>query len=221
MAVTLDFKAARLNMVEGQVRPNKVTDNAVVSAMLDLPRERFVPPAMKSLAYIDEDLQVAPGRFLLEPMVLARLVQEARVGRGDIALDVAPATGYSTALLGRLAGTVVAVEADAALAEQATRNLQDLGVDNAVVVSGDHAQGHAKQGPYDVILLGGAVSEVPTTLLDQLSEGGRLVCVLAAVGGVGQAKLFQRVGGRISGRTVFDANVQRLPGFEPKPRFEF
>ncbi|HYE51565.1 MAG TPA: protein-L-isoaspartate O-methyltransferase [Azospirillaceae bacterium] len=221
MAATTDYATARFNMVEGQIRPNKVTDNVLVHAILDTPRERFVPGPLRSLAYVDEDIPVARGRYLMEPMVMARLLQEARIDGQDVVLDIGAATGYAAAVIGRLAGTVVALEADAALAEAAAKALQEQGVDNAVVMTGAHAEGYPKQAPYDVIFIEGAVAEVPQALLDQLAEGGRLVCVLAPAGGMGQAKLYQRIAGVVSGRVLFDAAVRPLPGFEAKPRFEF
>ena len=131
-----DYARARFLMVEGQVKPNKVTDEGVVDAMLEVPRELFVPKSLRGVAYVDEDIQVAPGRYLVEPMILARLLNEATVRPTDIVLDVGGGTGYSAALLARLASTVVAVEGDPGLAGQATATLQHLGVDNAVVVEG-------------------------------------------------------------------------------------
>jgi len=216
-----DFSAARLNMVEGQIRPNKVTDPALLDAMLEIPREAFVPGPMKAVAYVDEDIEIAPGRYLVEPMVIARLITEARVAPTDIVLDIGCATGYSTALLARLASTVVGLESDTALADRATRTLAEQGVDNAVVVTGPLEDGHEAQAPYDVIVLNGAVHRLPDRVLDQLGEGGRLVCVRAPAGGVGRAHLYRRIEGRVSHRALFDAATPRLPGFERKPAFEF
>lgn len=216
-----DFTAARINMVEGQIRPNKVTDFRLVDAFMNVPRELFVPKALRSIAYVDEDIQVAPGRFLMEPMVLARLLQEARIGTQDVVLNVGSGTGYSAAIIGRVAATVVALEADAALAAQATKTLQDISIDNAIVMQGPLQDGWPAQMPYDAIILDGAVAEVPPALLDQLNEGGRLVGVIIGTGGVGTARLYKKVGGVVSGRSLFDAAIRPLPGFEPKPVFEF
>jgi len=212
---------ARRKMVENQIRTNKVTDEAVVEAFAEVPRERFVPAAKAGIAYVDEDLAVAPGRFLMEPMVLARLIQALEVKPGDMLLDVAPAGGYSTAVLGRLAGTVVAVEEDAALAGQANDTLNALGADNAVVVVGRHAEGYAKQAPYDAVLINGAVAAVPPALFAQLAEGGRLAAVVKPAGGLGQATLYRKVNGLPAPRPLFDAGTPLLPGFAPAPGFTF
>ncbi|MEO3433174.1 protein-L-isoaspartate O-methyltransferase [Inquilinus sp. CAU 1745] len=216
-----DYTAARLNMVEGQVKPNRVTDGALLNAMANVPRELFVPAASRGIAYVDEDISIGGGRYLLEPMVFARLVQEARVGKEDVVLDIGCGTGYSTAVLARLANTVVALESDADFADRAGDLLSDLHVDNAVIVQGGLPAGHAAQGPYPVILINGAVAEVPQALFDQLADGGRLVTVLAGKGRVGRAVLYRRIGEIVSRRELFDASTPILPGFEPVPAFEF
>jgi len=221
MMAPTDYTAARINMVEGQVRPNKVTDLRLVDAMLAVPRELFVPKALRGIAYVDEDIQVAPGRYLMEPMVLARLMQEAGIGATDVVLDIGCASGYSAAVLGRIAATVIALEQDADLANRATANLAGIGADNAVVVTGPLTAGWVKDQPYDVIMLDGAVAQVPDALLDQLNEGGRLVAVVCEDGRMGQARLYRKVAGMVAGRTLFDAAVRLLPGFEPRPGFQF
>jgi protein-L-isoaspartate(D-aspartate) O-methyltransferase len=221
MIATTEYSAARYNMVESQLRPNKVTDHRLVDAFLAVPRDQFVPGALRGVAYVDKAIPVGNGRFLLEPMVLGRMLQEARITAGDLVLDIGTATGYSAAIIGHVAATVVAVESDAALAAQADQAMQTLGVDNAAVVQGDLAAGWAKQGPYDVIVIEGAVAAVPQALLDQLAEGGRLVTVLLPESGVSVARLYQKVGGLISSRTLFDATASLLPGMEPKAGFSF
>ena len=216
-----DFAQARSNMIDSQLRTNKVTDTGVLDAFAAVPRERFLPEARAGVAYIDEDLEVAPGRYLMEPMVLARLLQAARIEATDMVLDVGCTTGYSSAVLARLADTVVALESDPALCERANQTLQDLGIDNAVVVTGDLTAGYEKQAPYDVILLGGAVAELPEAILSQLSEGGRLVTVMATQAHLGQAVLVRRNAGQASRRVLFDAAVRELPGFAAAPGFVF
>ncbi|NBC97364.1 MAG: methyltransferase domain-containing protein [Deinococcus-Thermus bacterium] len=216
-----DHALARFHMVEGQVKPNKVTDEGVVAAMSDVPRELFVPKAVRGVAYVDEDIQIAPDRYLVEPMVIARLLNEATVRPGDIALDIGCATGYSTALLARLASTVVAVEQDAEMVAQASATLQQLGVDNAVVVEADPTAGYPQQAPYDVIMINNSVPEVPATLLDQLADGGRLVTVLSDSGHLGRAVLYRRFGETVSSRDLFDASTPTQPAFARKPAFEF
>ncbi len=221
-----NYATARLNMVESQVRPNEVTDRRILQAMMEIPREAFVPPSMRALAYIDEEIRLrsagrdAPGRNLMAPMPLARLIQLAEIEPGDLVLDVGCATGYSTAILARLAESVVGLECDAALAESAGKTLMELGADNAAVVTGALADGYAEEGPYDVILLNGSVPEVPERLLAQLEAGGRLVAILAE-GGFGKATLFQNVSSVISERAAFDAGAPPLPGFERAAAFVF
>ncbi|MDJ0945210.1 MAG: protein-L-isoaspartate O-methyltransferase [Kiloniellales bacterium] len=216
-----DFATARSNMVDSQLRTNKVTDARVLEAFAAVPRERFLPEARARVAYVDEDLEVAPGRYLMEPLVLARLLQAAQIEASDVVLDVGCTTGYSSAVLARLAGTVVALESDAALRDQANQTLQDLGIDNAVVVAGELTEGYRKQAPYNVILLGGAVTEVPEAVLSQVAEGGRLVTVMAPQAHTGQAVLIRRSGGQSSRRVLFDAAVRLLPGFARAPGFVF
>jgi protein-L-isoaspartate(D-aspartate) O-methyltransferase len=217
-----EFAAVRHNMVENQLRTNKVTNKRLIAALDDIPRERFVPKQLASIAYVDEDLKIAPGRYLMEPLVLARLLQAAEVGEQDVALDVGCGTGYSAAVLGRLAGTVVGLEADEALAEQAGRTLSEVGADNVIVVTGAVAQGYSRQGPYDVILVNGGVPFVPPALIDQLAEGGRLVAVVRdAAGTPGRATLWVKLRGAVSQRIVFDASVPPLPGIATEAAFEF
>lgn len=208
-------------MVESQLRTNKVTDNRVLEAFEAVPRERFVPEAKSNLAYIDEDLAIGGGRYLMEPMVLARLLQAAEIGPGDVALDIGCGTGFASAVLARLAGTVVSLESESNLAARATALLEELGADNAVVVEGALAEGYAKQAPYDVILLGGSVGEVPAPIFDQLSDRGRLIAVLRDERGIGEASLFRRSGGSVSRRALFDAATPFLPGFEKESGFVF
>jgi protein-L-isoaspartate(D-aspartate) O-methyltransferase len=217
----VDFAAARSNMVESQIRTNKVTDPALLDAFETTPRERFVPESLRGIAYVDEDVALGGERFVMEPMVLARLLQAARPGPGDVALDLGCGSGYATAILSRLVATVVALEVDAALAAAATLTLDELEIDNAVVVEGRLADGYPKQAPYNVILLNGAVSEVPLAIADQLAEGGRLVTVVSVGTGLGRATLMRRDRGVISSRILCDAAVPVLPGFEAAPGFVF
>lgn len=215
-----NYAAARHNMVQSQLEPNRVTDPAVIKAMDTVPREKFVPDALAGVAYLDEDLQIAPGRYLMEPRVFARLVQAAKVGPTDVALDVGCGTGYSAAVLAHLGATVVALESDADLAAQATDILTGLSVENAAVVSGDLAAGLPEQGPFDVIMVGGAIPAVPDALCRQLAEGGRLLAVVGE-GRVGEATLFSWRAGVLSRHALFDAALAPLPGFERASEFSF
>ncbi len=221
-----DFAAARANMVEAQVRTNDVTDRRIINAMAELPREAFVPASMCSLAYMDQEIELRSAtadmsaRRLLAPMPLAKLIQLAEIRPDDLVLDVGCMTGYSTAILSRLADSVVGLESNEELAEQAARTLRDLGVDNAAVVTAPLKEGYPSEGPYDVILLNGCVPEVPSGLFDQLKEGARLVGVISQTG-IGKANLCKKVHGDVSCRPAFDAGVSSLPGFELKPEFVF
>jgi protein-L-isoaspartate(D-aspartate) O-methyltransferase len=216
-----DFAAARHNMIEGQIRTNKVTDPALLDALASLPREQFVPVERRTAAYIDEDLRLGGERYMMEPMVLARLLQAAEPTRTDVALDVGCGTGYATAVLARLAATAIGLESDSALARTAAETLARLAIDNAIVVEGKLADGYAKHGPYDVILVNGAVVEFPPALLEQLAEGGRLVGVRRPGSGPGAAVLMLKRHGAVAGRTLFEAATPYLAGFAPTPRFVF
>lgn len=211
----------RLRMVDNQLRANKVTNERLVDAMSSVPREAFVPPALRGVAYVDEDLQLFPGRYLLEPMVFARLVQALEISADDIVLDVACGLGYSSAVLARLAGTVVALEDDAARVGQANEVLSNCGVDNAVVVEGPLPEGYPKQQPYDAILINGAVDQVPQTLIAQLADGGRLGAVIAKPGGLGRAAIWERFGDSTAERWLFDAGTPKLEAFSREVSFTF
>ena len=217
----VDYAASRFNMVESQLRTNKILDHAILEAFETLPRERFVPAALRSIAYVDEDIEIAPGRYLMEPMVLGRLLQAAAPQAHETALDVGCGTGYATMMLGRLAATVVGLESHPELVGEARRILTELEADNTAIVKGPLTEGYAKQAPYNVILLNGAVAEVPYAIREQLADGGRLVAVIRDSAGIGRATLMQRTGDVVSGRVLFDAAVPQLPGFERAPAFVF
>lgn len=216
-----DMSAARLHMVEGQVRTNDVTDTRITDVMGRIERERFVPAAQRALAYADICVEVKPGRFLLDPRSFAKLLQLAEVRESDRVLDVACATGYSSAVLSALCGDVIALEEDEALAKEATaalRSCPKLGRLFGVV--GPHRDGAAAQGPFDVIFVNGAVEDVPAAWVNQLKEGGRLVAIFRD-GPAGKANFCVRKGGILSRRVSFDATVPVLPGFERAKRFVF
>ena len=217
----MDYTPARHNMVESQLRTNKVTDHRLLAAFEAIPRELFVAEDLRGIAYVDEDFAVAEGRYLLEPMVLARLIQAAEIEAEDIVLEIGCATGYASAILSRIAATVVCLESDHRLAEQANATLEHLGIDNVAVVEGDLTAGYAKQAPYNAILIGAAVAEVPQAIYDQLAEGGRLVGVIKHAPEPGRATLMQRSGASVSRRVLFDAGSPLLPGFTREPGFVF
>lgn len=219
-ALMVDYAAARTKMVDGQIRPNDVTDHRIITAMLAIPREAFVPASLKPLAYLDRDVVLAGGRAMLQPMVLAKMVQAAEIGASDVVLDVGCATGYSSALIARLASAVVAVEESTELANTAGDVLQTLGIDNVAVVEGALKDGLAAEGPYDVIIIEGAVEVFPDKIAAQLKDGGRLV-VIEGLGGSARAMLYVRSGPDLSGRVIMNAAAHLLPGFAREPAFVF
>ena len=214
-----DFALQRRNMVESQVRTSDVTDRRIIAAMLEVPREEFVPEALRQLAYMDGDIALGPARTgrprrsLLAPRVLAKLLDLANLERGDLVLDVGTGSGYSAAVIAKLVETVVALEADADLAAKAGQLLAGLALDNVAVVNGDYPRGWPAAGPYAAIVVEGAVSVVPDDLLAQLEDGGRLVAVFQD-GATSKAVVWQRLGCSIGRRDAFDAAAPRLPGFE-------
>ena len=222
----IDYATARANMVESQIRPNAVTNRRVIDAFSDVPREAYVPKPMQATAYMDEDVPLTQAaghavRCLMQPMVLARLVQLAEITAEDVVLDVGCSLGYSTAILARLADAVVSLESDEDMAAAAIDILVEQGVDNAAVVTGPLNEGYQSQGPYDVIVLNGSVPAVPEALLEQLKEGGRLVAVVTE-GALGRAHLFMRHGDMFAERIAFDATVAPLPDFAAdEPAFVF
>ena len=217
----VDFAHARHNMVLSQLRPSGVRDERVNAAMAAVPREAFVAPHQQAIAYVDEDLPLgAAGRYLMEPLVFGRLLVAAEVGPDDVVLDVGCASGYSAAVLARLAGTVVALEEDEGLADRADAALAALGVDNAAIMRRPLAGGYIEQGPYDVIVIEGAVPAIPDGIADQLREGGRLVAVVGNAD-IGRCVVVRRIGGLLSERITHDAAIQPLPGFARRAEFVF
>jgi protein-L-isoaspartate(D-aspartate) O-methyltransferase len=215
-----DAAKARRLMVEGQIRTADVTDTAVLDAMQTLPRERFLPPALAQLAYMDGDVPVRRGRTLLRPMVLAKLVQAARIEAGDRVLVVGCATGYSAALIARLGASVVALEEDPELAAQAKAALASISATNVEVVTGPLAGGWPAGAPYDVIFLDGATEIPPDTLGGQLKPDGCAIGVYRPTA-ASKATIFHFVEGHMVGRPAFDAASRVLPGFAAPPQFVF
>lgn len=216
-----DYAALRQTMVDTQLRTNKVTDAQVLAAMGDVPREIFVPEDRASFAYIDEDIRIGKSRCLVEPMILARMIQAAEIGPDDVVLDIACGAGYSSAVLGHIARAVVAVESDTELAGAASARITKLGLDNVVVEMGPVNAGWADQAPYDVIMVNGACEKMSDAVLSQLADGGRLCAVIGGRSDIGLATMFVKSGGIVSSRVLFNANVPRLPEFELEEGFTF
>ena len=222
----MDFAQARANMIESQVRTNGVTDPRVIATMALVPREIFVPVARRALAYMDEDVEIhtasteGPARYLIEPMTFARLAHLLGLEPTDEVLDVGCATGYSTAVLARIAARVTGLEANAELAAEARANLGRLGIGNAEIVVGEHAAGIGGR-TFDAVLVNGRIPEEPGRLVASLKDGGRLAAVIGERD-VGKAVLHTRAGPAISVRAAYDASVAPLPGFPvSRPAFVF
>lgn len=218
----MDFARARRTMVDTQIRVNDVTDSRIIDALMDVPRENFVPDERKVLAYLDDDVPVSaggqPARYLVEPMILAKMLHAAAIGPDDVVLDVGAATGYSAAIIAHLASRVVALEEDPALAATARSLLAPQ--DNVVLVEGPLVDGCSPRGPYDVIVLEGAVEVVPPALLKQLRQGGRLVAVVGR-GRAAKCLVHTLRDDEVSVRPAFDAAIPALPGFAAPQAFVF
>ncbi|MGE0259538.1 MAG: protein-L-isoaspartate O-methyltransferase [Alphaproteobacteria bacterium] len=213
---------ARQNMVDNQLRANKVQDDRLLDAFLRIDRELFVPPELRGVAYIDEDLPVAPGRYLMEPMVAARLLQALSAQPKDIVLVVGAGVGYEAALLGLLARSVIALEADPRLARIGRSALVDHRIASVTYVEAPLNAGHRARAPYDVILFAGAVAAIPDEISAQLAEGGRMGAVVRDPGSpLGRATLTTRTGAVLAQRVIFDAATPLLPGFAAEPGFVF
>jgi protein-L-isoaspartate(D-aspartate) O-methyltransferase len=216
----IDTAAARRLMVEGQVRTADVSNAALLDAMMTIPRERFLPPAQAPLAYADIDVPIGNSRALLKPMVLAKLIQAAGVRDTDHVLDVACGTGYSSAVLARLAGSVIALEEDAELARQAKEALASTRTERVTLAVGPLIAGWPAAAPYDVILINGAIEVVSPALAHQLKPDGRLACVYGRPP-AGKATIYRVIEGRPVGRSAFDAAAPLLQDFVAPPAFVF
>ncbi|WP_172295980.1 protein-L-isoaspartate O-methyltransferase [Pseudoruegeria sp. HB172150] len=213
-----DAGTSRRMMVDSQVRPSDVTKYPIIEAMLAVPRERFVPDAARQTAYRDENIPLAPGRVVLAPRTLAKMLDALDIRPEELVLDLGCGLGYSAAVIARLAQAVVAVEEDSAMAVEAQDLLSEADVDNVAVVEAELSEGAPKHGPYDVVFVEGAVENMPVSITDQLKEGGR-IAALFSDGGLAQARLGIKADGAVSWRWAFDASAPVLPGFARKAEF--
>ena len=217
----MDFKTARRHMVESQVRPNDVTDLRLQAALEETPREIFLPSELRAQAYVERELEYAPGRRLLTVRDFAKLVAAAAPGPRDLVLNAVCGSGYSTAVLARLTEMVVALESDEALCARAQENLNSLGCSNGAVIVGDPQRGAADQGPYDVIFIDGVIERAPEDLLKQLNDGGRLAAIMRK-DGVSRGVVYTRSGDAVAYTEKFDAAAKTvLEGFEAEKGFVF
>lgn len=215
------YEAARANMVESQIRPNKVTDERVIAAFGRIHRELFLPARLRGVAYADEDLPLGNGRYLMQPMVAARLLQAAAIATTDSVLVVGAGVGYEAAVAAFLGRTVIALEDDQELARLGREALVEHRIASVNYVEGPPAQGYRPRAPYDAIIFPGAVAGIPGELAGQLSEGGRMLAVLRQGEGIGRATLTTRTGGTLAQRAIFDATTPLLSTFAAKPAFVF
>ena len=216
----MDFARARDLMVETQVRTNDVTDQRVLHAMRTLPRERFVPPQRRSLAYADLEVEVAPGRVLMRPRDLSKLVQALAPQAHERALEIAGATGYGAAILAMCCKDVVALDPDPNLSFAAQAALESCGLLNAKTASTEAKHGWGDGAPYDVILLNGAAELIPEPWLKQLAPNGRLGVIVRS-GAAGSARVYTKSSEAVAYRAVFDAAPPVAPGLEKPPAFVF
>ena len=215
-----DFAERRRTMVDTQVRPSDVTSFTVIDAMLSVPREAFVPEAARDLAYVGGPVALSAARQLMEPRTIAKMLNALEVTPKDLVLEIGPGTGYTTALLARMAEAVVAVEEDEALARDAEAALLAQGADNAAVLTGSMVEGSARNAPYDAIAVFAGVEEMPQAILDQLKDGGRIVAVFMQ-GALGEVRLGVKAHGSVSWHMEFNATAPVLPGFARAPSFVF
>jgi len=214
-----DFAARRTTMVDTQVRPSDVTKFPIIDAMLTVPREDFVPAAQREAAYLGENLDLGQGRVVLDPRTLAKMLDHLSIENDELVLDVGCAMGYSSAVIAHMAEAVVAVEEDEAMAAEAQEALAQVGADNVIVHVGPLAEGAPKHGPYDVVIVQGAVEELPETLAAQVKDGGRIACLFMQQG-LGEVRVGYKRGERLSWRSEFNAAAPVLRGFEQKVAFQ-
>jgi protein-L-isoaspartate(D-aspartate) O-methyltransferase len=217
-----NFKAARTNMVDCQIHTSGVVSASILTAFSTIPREKFVPANMQSVAYGDSEVSLGSGRYLIGPMTHARMIEAAAPALNDTVLDVGGATGYSAAILSSMVKDVVALDEKADFLKKAEDLWNSLGISNVRSVAGKLVEGAPAHGPFDLIFINGAVDHIPETFINQLSAKGRLITIKRAPGaGVGQVILAQKVGTALSARPLFEAGGPYLPGFEPKTAFNF
>ena len=215
-----EFARRRRIMVDCQIRPSDITRQAIIEAMLEIPREEFVPSSMRDMAYIGDHLPLSDGRVLLDPRLLAKMLDAVNLGDRDLVLDIGSCLGYSSAVISRLADAVIALEEDETMVGLAGMALARCAADNAAAIAGCLIDGAAEHGPYDVIVIEGGVEMVPRKIIDQLVDGGRIACLHLA-GSVGECRIGTKRDGRLTWRAAFDAMAPVMPGFQRQSVFAF
>ena len=218
----MHFEALRKAMVDSQIRPNKVIDDRVIAAFMSVPRERFVSKNMQNLAYIDEDIHLSGGRFIVEAMVMARIIQTLALDASQSVMLIGAGTGYTAALLSSLVESVIAIETRAQMVEKAQQAVAGLDIGNVAVIKARLQDGYASEAPYDAIIIEGAVEQMPQSLLDQLADGGRLAAIWRPDGSqAGEACIWHKTGDAVTRTPLFTAQVPVLDEFRAKPKFSF
>ena len=218
----MDFKIARKNMVENQIRANKVTSINVINAFLDVPREKFVPDSLQEISYVDEDIQLSKNRFMMKPMILARLFQSLNLKGNENILHVGSNSGYGSAILSRMCSSVISLESDKKLFETSIHTFSNMGFDNVVPLHGSMENGVEKEAPFDIIFIEGSIETEPTSLFSQLNENGKLIAIIRPANiKIGKAKLFFKISNEIGLENLFDAQVSKLSIFKSKTKFSF
>lgn len=218
----MHFEALRKAMVDSQIRPNKVIDDRVIAAFMSVPRERFVSKNMQNLAYIDEDIHLSGGRFIVEAMVMARIIQTLALDASQSVMLIGAGTGYTAALLSSLVESVIAIETRAQMVEKAQQAVTALDIGNVAVIKARLQDGYASEAPYDAIIIEGAVEQMPQSLLDQLADGGRLAAIWRPDGTqAGEACIWHKTGDAVTRTALFTAQVPVLDEFRAKPKFSF
>ena len=213
-----DFATRRTMMVDTQIRPSDVTKFPIIDAMLSVPREAFVPRPLREAAYVGENLDLGGGRVILEPRTLAKMLDSLDISGDELVLDIGAAFGYSSAVIARMAQAVVAVEENADMVAEAQTILSEQGADNVILHEGPLVAGAPEHGPYDVIVVQGAVEQIPDDLLEQLKDGGRIACVFSD-NALGVVRVGYKIDGDISWRYAFNAGAPVLPGFVSEAEF--
>ncbi len=219
----MDYKAARQAMVDSQIHPMGVSSDAILDAFLNIPREAFVPESLKDICYCDEDIKVGAGRYLMEPSVFGRLLQEGKIDKNDAVLTIGSGIGYNAAVLSHLCSTVVALEENDDFVSAAQASWDKLGLTNIAAISGKLENGAPKYAPYDIIIFNGAITALPIKIGDQIKEGGRILAIIRdGTLGLAQATLFEKTQNNLlSKRVLFEAGTPYLQGFAPTKEFVF